>query len=144
MDMIGSLMVALALVGAAESHSVAVPHAGGSVDATYRSTTAISYSQVGAATPPGVAPTLRCRWTAHATVSREARGAGGATLAREWAPAAVLTGVRPGWCDNARQSIAEEVAARRDAIDRHRLAVAAEDRAALIAQVEGASRGFGG
>ncbi|SOB87734.1 hypothetical protein SAMN06297144_2870 [Sphingomonas guangdongensis] len=142
--MIPIIAIGLAASGPAESHSVAVPHAGGSVEATYRSATAVRYRQVGAATPPGVAPTLRCHWTATATVSRDARGAGGARLARDWPPADVLSGVRHGWCDNVRQSIAEEIAARQDAIERHRLAVAAQDRAVLIAELEGSARGFGG
>jgi hypothetical protein len=138
------LAIVLALATAADNHSVTVPHAGGPIAATYRSATAVRYRQTGAVAPPGAAQTLRCRWTATATVTRAASSPTGARLARTWAPAVVLSGVRHGWCGSARQSIAQEVAARRDAIERHRLAVAAEDRPVLIAEVEGSSRVSGG
>jgi hypothetical protein len=54
-----------------------------------------------------------------------------------------IAGSRPGWCDGARAAIAAEVARRTD-LDAHVRAVAARDRATLVAELDMAHGGAGG
>lgn len=118
------------------SHSIRIDHHSGAVEAQYRSSVRIAHQQVGAVTPGGVPSTLRCAWRANVTVDRDARHAGGTTLARTMTREGALTGSRPGWCDGARAGIAREVADRAPAIRDHMLAMAEEDRAILSAEIE--------
>lgn len=125
-------------IGAApgQSHSVRIDHQRGAIEAQYRSRVRIAHQQVGAVTPGGVPSTLRCAWRANVTVDRDARQAGGTTLARTMTREAALTGSRPGWCDGAKAGIAREVAGRASAIRDHMLAMAEEDRAVLSAEID--------
>lgn len=118
------------------SHSVRIDHNRGVVNARYRSRVSIAHQQVGAVTPGGVPSTLRCAWRANVTVDRDARHAGGATMARTMTREAALTGSRAGWCDGAKAGIAREVADRAPAIRDHMLAMAEEDRAVLSAEID--------
>jgi hypothetical protein len=116
-------------------HRVAVEHRGGTVDAAYRAELSIHHRQVGSVSAPGRASTLRCQWRADLDVARDARhaaGSAGRALRRQ----GVATGSRAGWCGAHREAIAREVAGRADEWRRHMLAVAEEDRADLLAEID--------
>lgn len=131
------LAIALLLGGAPTAeHRVAVDHPAGAVDATYRSTVAIARRQLGAVAPGGRPQTLRCAWSAGMTVERSARHASGAMLTRTLRRDDVLAGSRPGWCGTHRDGIAREVASRGAHVRDQLLAVAAEDRTALHAELD--------
>lgn len=131
-----ALLLPAAVAAQPLTHHARIDTSRGSVDARYRGDVAITYRQVGAVGAPGRPSTLRCRWDADLRVEREARTTGGGTLTRSLGRDAVLSGHRPGWCGSGRAAVEAEVAARRDALDRHLRAVAAEDHQRLRAELE--------
>lgn len=122
--------------GTGHSHSVRIDHRRGAVDAEYRSRVVVTHKQVGSVAPGRVPTTLRCQWQATLIVDRDARHAGGATMARTMTHDAALTGSRPGWCDGARRAIARDVAARDAALRTKLIAMATDDHPVLTAEIE--------
>ncbi|MBD8546540.1 hypothetical protein IFT82_07220 [Sphingomonas sp. CFBP 8760] len=117
-------------------HALRVDHHAGPVDARYRGDVKIRQQQVGAVGPGGRPSTLRCTWAGDMTVAREARTASGAMMTRVVSRDAVVTGSHVGWCGSQRRAIAAQIAARRDALDRHLQAVAREDHQVLRAELD--------
>jgi len=141
---LGTTMTPAIPTAPAADHAVRIDHHSGPVDARYRGTVAIRHRQVGAVAPAGRPQTLRCRWSADLIVDRHATSAAGATMSRRLSRDDVATGQRPGWCGTQRAAIAQEVAARVEAMDRHLVAVAREDHDTLRAELDrlhGATRG---
>ena len=137
-----SIIMIAALAGAvaagsadAIEHHVRLDHHKGAVEARYRTTVDIAHRQVGAVGPGGRSASLRCAWSANVTVDREAR-AGAGLSTRSVERRAAIAGSRPGWCAGQRRAIAQEVARRGDEVRAHMLAVAEEDRAGLLAEID--------
>ncbi|MHA6723230.1 hypothetical protein [Sphingomonas sp. RS2018] len=135
-------LIAAAAIGAAAllttdaiEHSVRIDHPRGAVDARYTATVVIAHRQIGSVAPGGRASTLRCAWRADLSVDRTAQHARG-TASRSIARETAIAGSRPGWCSTQARAIREEVAARRDEMRAHVLAVSREDRGALIADID--------
>ncbi|WP_294199812.1 hypothetical protein [uncultured Sphingomonas sp.] len=134
-------MAGLALGAAAASegaleHQVQLDHHSGPVAVRYSADVGVTHKQIGAVTTGGRPSTLRCLWSANVTVHREARGTTGTTLMRSAARDGVIEGSRPGWCTTQRAAIAQEVAARRDAVQEHLQAVAQEDHGLLRSELD--------
>lgn len=134
-------LIAGLLLGAAPDalileHRVAVPHASGAIDARYRGDVVVRHKQVGTVAAPGRASTLRCQWEAHLAVERQAHHASGTAAIRSLRREGVATGSRVGWCETSRGAIEREVAARADEWRRHMVALAEEDRADLLAEID--------
>lgn len=138
MTIIASLGLGLSLIaaGPAATHTVAVEHRSGPVQAQYRGAVEIEHKQIGAVAPPGRSGTLRCAWTARLAVDRTATTATGALASRSFAVPAVAKGSRAGWCSTSRSAIAEEVAARLRDADRHLALAAQDDRQVLLSEVD--------
>jgi hypothetical protein len=124
--------------GPAEAHRVQIDHRGHSVDVVYRGSTTVAHRQQGAAGAPGRPHTLRCAWRASVEVHREARSAAGHVMSRRIVADEALTGARPGWCAAQRGAIAADVAARSGKVRDHLLAVARDDHATLVAELDAA------
>jgi hypothetical protein len=117
-------------------HRTQVDHASGSVEARYVGTVQLVPRQLGSPGPGGRPSTLRCEWRANLAVEREARHETGGLLSRSIVDSDGLKLTRPGWCNSSRSAVVAEVAARSDVLQERLLAIAAEDRAALLEQVE--------
>jgi hypothetical protein len=136
------LIAGLALGGAVASdgaleHRVQLDHHSGPVAVRYSADVGVAHKQIGAVTTGGRPSTLRCVWSANVTIHREARGSSGTTLARSAGRDGVIEGSRPGWCSANRAAIAQEVAARRDAVRDHLQAVVQEDHGQLRRELDG-------
>jgi len=135
--MAGLLLGATAAApGPTVNHSVRVDHHGGAIDARYDGNVTVSYRQIGAASAPGRASTLRCRWSADMVVDRRARSVDGSTMTRSFTREAVMSGQRAGWCDTHRATIDREVAARMDDLHGHVRAMAADDHDVLRGELD--------
>ncbi|WEK41650.1 MAG: hypothetical protein P0Y64_09380 [Candidatus Sphingomonas colombiensis] len=122
--------------GAIELHRARVDHRGDAIDAIYHGTVEMEQRQIGTASAPGRATTLRCDWTARMVVRREARHPAGHMLARDIVvEAPPLTGRHAGWCDSASPAIKGEAARWADRLRAHMIDVAARDREILVAQL---------
>jgi len=117
-------------------HRARVDHASGAIDAHYLGTVQLEARQMGVPSPGGRASTLRCEWRAKLIVHREARHEAGGLLSHSITDPSGLTIARAGWCNSQRSAVTAEVAARSDELQERLLAIAAEDRATLLAQVE--------
>lgn len=133
-----TMMAALLLSGVAagDTHQVQVDHRGHRVDVTYRGAVDVQHRQVGGVSAPGRPATARCMWTATVAVEREAVSPRGHVATRTIARDAALSGSRAGWCGEQRAAIAAEVAARGAAVRDHLVAVAAEDRDRVVADLD--------
>lgn len=138
MSMILAAAALMGASGAADTHHVQIDHRGHRVDVVYRSAIDVQHRQTGAVSAPGRPSALSCRWTATIAIQREAVSPRGHVAARTIGSDSALSGSRPGWCAGQRDSIAAEVAARGAAIRDHLLAVAAEDRDRVVADLDAA------
>lgn len=134
--LIAGLLLGTVPEAPALEHRVAVPHASGAIDARYRGDVVVRHKQVGTVAAPGRASTLRCRWEAHLAVERQAHHASGAAAIRSLRRDAIASGSRVGWCETNRAAIEQEVAGRADEWRRHMVALAEEDRADLLAEID--------
>ena len=134
--LLAGLLLGATPVSAGLEHRVELPHASGAVAAHYVGDVVIRHRQTGAVGAPGRPSTLRCVWEANLTVERHARHTSGSAAMRSLRRDAVATGSRVGWCEGSRAAINEEVAARSDEWQRHMLALAEEDRADLLAEID--------
>lgn len=137
-----SFVLALSLAAALEpalptfEHRTRLEHAGGVVDAHYRTRVALVSRQVGSVAKAGTPSTLRCVWRADVRVEREAHYGGEARLVRDIGREGVLEGSRAGWCGANGPAIAREVTRRADEIRNHLAALALEDERTLRAELE--------
>lgn len=118
-------------------HQVEVAHGDRQVTAVYQPKTAISYRQVGNMTPnrPG---TARCIWKAEISVERhlQAPAGQGSHVVRTLVPTKLITGSTNGRCAQGKEQAQAAIARRTDEVRDHVLAVAAEDRNALMAELD--------
>jgi hypothetical protein len=117
-------------------HRTRVDHASGSMEAHYVGTVHLVPKQVGSPGPGGRTSTLRCEWSVMLTVNREARHEAGGLLSHTMTDREGLTLSRPGWCNSSREAAKAEVASRTDELQQRLVALVAEDRDTLLAQVE--------
>lgn len=137
-----SFVLAIGLIASASEptlppfeHSARLEHAGGIVEAHYRTRVSLVSRQVGSVTNGGTPSTLRCVWRADISVERQARYGADVRLARGIDRQGVVEGSRPGWCGTNRDAIAQDVARRADEIRTHMVAVAQEDETVLKAEL---------
>ncbi|TVV71059.1 hypothetical protein [Sphingomonas solaris] len=122
------------------THRTQVAHRDGAVDVTYHGKVDLAHHQRGAVTPPGVAGVRRCDWTGTVSVSRHiTRPGAAATLSTIVAHDRVVDGSRHGDCLVARKGIERDVAAHRPTLEAHMAAVAARDRASVLADLDAAA-----
>jgi hypothetical protein len=137
-----SFVLAIGLIASASEptlplfeHRAELEHAGGVVEAHYRTRVSLVSRQTGSVTNGGTPSTLRCVWRADISVERQARYGAKVRLARGIDRQGVVEGSRPGWCGTNREAIAREVARRADEIQTHLAAVAQEDETVLKAEL---------
>jgi len=124
----------LALAAVAAAHTVQIEHGGAQIDAHYQARTEITTRTVGAYAPNRM-DGRRCLWTATVLVDRKL--AGNAALTKTVSNDLRLTGSVLGACQGKSDAVAREVARRDDKVKAHVLAVAEQDRASLLAELEG-------
>lgn len=117
-------------------HQVEVPHGERQVTAVYQPKTSISYRQVGNMTPNRPS-TARCIWQAEVSVERhlQAPAGEGSHVVRTLVPTKVIEGSTNGRCAQGKEQVNSAIARRSDEVRAHVLAVAAEDRNALMAEL---------
>ncbi len=124
------------------SHQVEVPHGDRQVTAVYRPKTQVTYRQIGNMTPNRPS-TARCMWKAEVSVERhlQAPVGQGSHVVRTLVPTKLIEGQTNGRCAQGRDQVNSAIARRADEVRAHVLAVAAQDRNALMAElsVAGAS-----
>lgn len=121
------------LVAGATTHSVQIDHRGAPVRAEYSARADIQTRTVGAHTPNRV-DGRRCMWTA--TLSVDRRLLHTPALARTIATDRTVSGSQAGPCPTNRQAIERDVAARADIGQDHLASIAAQDRPALLAELD--------
>jgi len=117
-------------------HQVNVPHGEREVTAVYQPRTMVSYRQVGNMTPNRPS-TARCMWKAEISVERhlQAPTGQGSHVVRTLVPAKLIEGSTNGRCAQGKEQVSNTLARRADEVRDHVLAVAAEDRNALMAEL---------
>jgi hypothetical protein len=129
----GMIDIFIALAAAAATHNVQVEHRGAPIQAVYSAQPDIRMRTIGAATPNRM-DGQRCRWTA--TVKVERRLEQGGALTRTLSGDQQLSGSAPGACAQQAKGIEREVAGRSDFVRSQLLAVAEQDRAQLLAELD--------
>ena len=124
-------MVAMAATGA--TNSVHIDHHGTLVEAVYSARTEIRTRTIGAHTPNRM-DSRRCTWTA--TILVERRLAQGPALARTLPGERALSGSLPGPCTRDAKGVDRAVARHNGLIRDHLIAVAEQDRAPLLAELD--------
>lgn len=125
-------LVLMAIAAATASHSVRIEHRGAPIEAIYSARTDIRTRTIGAHTPNRM-DTRRCRWTATVVVERHL--ANSPALARTLPDQHHFSGNLPGEC--APDIVERDVARHADTVREHVLAVAEQDRAPLLAELDG-------
>ncbi|AOG01593.1 MAG: hypothetical protein ACT6R2_17885 [Blastomonas fulva] len=117
-------------------HQVEVPHGERQVTAVYQPKTMVSYRQVGNMTPNRPS-TARCMWKAEISVERhlQAPAGQGSHVVRTLVPTKLIEGSTNGRCAQGKEQVSSALARRTDEVRSHVLAVAAEDRNALMAEL---------
>ncbi len=117
-------------------HRVEVPHGERQVTAVYQPKTMVSYRQVGNMTPNRPS-TARCMWKAEISVERhlQAPAGQGSHVVRTLVPTKLIEGSTNGRCAQGKEQVSTALARRTDEVRSHVLAVAAEDRNALMAEL---------
>jgi len=117
-------------------HQVEVPHGERQVTAVYQPKTMVSYRQVGNMTPNRPS-TARCMWKAEISVERhlQAPAGQGSHVVRTLVPTKLIEGSTNGRCAQGKEQVSTALARRTDEVRSHVLAVAAEDRNALMAEL---------
>lgn len=118
-------------------HQVEVPHGERQVTAVYQPKTLVSYRQVGNMTPNRPS-TARCMWKAEISVERhlQAPAGQGSHVVRTLVPTKLIEGSTNGRCAQGKEQVNSALARRTDEVRNHVLAVAAEDRNALMAELD--------
>ncbi len=117
-------------------HEVEVPHGERQVTAVYQPKTFVSYRQIGNM-PPNRPSTARCLWKAEIAVERhlQAPAGAGSHVVRTLVPTKLIEGSTNGRCAQGKEQANRAIARRADEVREHVLAVAAEDRNALMAEL---------
>lgn len=117
-------------------HQVEVPYGERQVTAVYQPKTMVSYRQVGNMTPNRPS-TARCMWKAEISVERhlQAPAGQGSHVVRTLVPTKLIEGSTNGRCAQGKEQVNSALARRTDEVRSHVLAVAAEDRNALMAEL---------
>jgi len=117
-------------------HQVEVPHGERQVTAVYQPRTMVSYRQLGNMTPNRQS-TARCIWKAEISVERQllAPVGQGSHVVRTLVPTKLIEGSTNGRCAQGKDQVDSAIARRSDEVRAHVLAVAAEDRTALMAEL---------
>lgn len=121
-------------------HQVEIPHGEHQVTAVYQPKTLVSYRQVGNMTPNRPS-TARCLWKAEVSVERhlQAPAGQGSHIVRTLVPTKLIEGSTNGRCAQRKKQVNSAIARKSDEVRAHVLAVAAEDRNALMAELSIAS-----
>lgn len=125
----------LALAAVAAAHSVELEHGGGRIGAQYHARTEVETRTIGAYAPNRM-ESRRCLWTATVVVDRQL--AGHVALNRTVSRDLQLKGSLAGACKGRDGHIAREVARHAEKVRAHLVAVAEEDRARLVAELDAA------
>ncbi len=117
-------------------HQVQIPHGETQLTAVYQPKTSVSYRQVGNMTPNRPS-TARCLWKAEISVERhlQAPAGQGSHVVRTLVPTKLIEGSTNGRCAQGKEQVNSAIARRSDEVRQHVLAVAAEDRNALMAEL---------
>ncbi|MFC3309695.1 hypothetical protein [Blastomonas aquatica] len=136
MSVAGLTTPALAADGQDFRHQVEIPHGDRQVTAVYQPKTQVSYRQVGNMTPNRPS-TARCVWKAEVSVERhlQAPAGQGSHVVRTLVPTKMIEGSTNGRCAQGKQQVNSAIARKSDEVRAHVLAVAAEDRNALMAEL---------
>lgn len=130
------LMLAAATATPASTHTLAVTHASGPVQASYQGSIVVRHRQVGSVSSAGRPSSLACHWTADLAVERTAMTANGSVASRSFTETAVASGRRPGWCSGTRSAIDRDAASAVRDIGRHVARAAQKDRPVLAAELD--------
>ena len=125
-----------AALGMTVDHHNEMDHHSGPVAVKYRGDVVITHKQVGAVTPAGTAPSLRCDWAATMAVTRHAVAASGTRLVRTIDTDPVATGTRAGWCMTSHRAITREVAGKAAHMQRHLIVLAQDDEQMLRVELD--------
>ncbi|MBH1991459.1 MAG: hypothetical protein I8H86_01085 [Sphingomonadaceae bacterium] len=130
-----ALAAAAAIQGPADAatHSVTVDHHGAPVQATYTARADIATRTVGAKTSTRM-DTQRCNWTATVVVDRKLNH--GPALARTIASDVRFSGSEAGACMRGPKLEQRLIAQHQDKVQAQLLAVADQDRAPLLAELD--------
>lgn len=128
-------LILMAMAATAATHSVQIDHRGSSIQAVYSAQTRLSTRTVGAGAPNRM-DDRRCLWTA--TISVERRLTHSPALARTLSTDRQISGTQPGACVGNRKAIEGELARRDELIRDHLTAVAQQDHAPLLAELDAA------
>ena len=123
----------LVLAAVAAAHAVEIEHGGSRIDAEYHARTEIQTRTIGSYAPNRM-DGRRCLWTATVVVDRKLTGH--AALTRTVSDDLRLTGSLPGACRAKGDAVEREVARRDDKVKAHVVAVAQQDRAQLLAELD--------
>lgn len=117
-------------------HQVNVPHGEREVTAVYQPKTMVSYRQIGNMSPNRPS-SARCLWKAEIMVERQLQAptGQGSHVVRTLVPAKLIEGSTNGRCAQGKEQVSDTLARRADEVQAHVLAVAAEDRNALMAEL---------
>lgn len=136
------MMLGLAMTAPVEPvvHDITVEHAGVPLEISYRADMDTRAKAVKVVLPNRVT-TDQCRWVADVTVEREITRKGATpALTRTLEASKTIRGMRQGHCNSSvvREQVAEAVSNQAEAVKRHLVAVAEQDRPQLIADLEAA------
>lgn len=117
-------------------HQVEIPHGERQVTAVYQPKTLVSYRQIGNMSPNRPS-SARCLWKAEIAVERhlQAPAGEGSHVVRTLVPTKLIEGSTNGRCAQGKDQANTAIARRADEVRAHVLAVAAEDRTALMAEL---------
>ncbi len=132
----GLAVPASAAESVAFQHQVIIPHENSQLTAVYQPTTKVSFRQIGNMTPNRPS-TARCLWQAEVAVERRLQppAGQGSHLVRTLVPTKLIKGQTNGRCAQGKDQFNATIARRSDEVRDHVLAVAAEDHAALMAEL---------
>lgn len=118
---------------AVATHTVQIDHHGTPVQAVYSARADVTSRTIGAHTPNRM-DSRRCLWQATIHVDRKLENS--AALARTVSSDKVLKGSQAGNCQSNGKAIERELARHDDSIRDHMLAIAEQDRAPLLAEID--------
>ncbi len=125
------IVLLIAVAGATATHSVQIDHQGRPITAVYSARTEVKSRTIGAHTPNRT-DMRRCNWTAEIVVER--RIAHAPTVLRGGEQS--LSGSYAGECTRDGKRVDREIARREGNIRDHLVAVAAQDKSVLLAELD--------
>ncbi|SNS60661.1 hypothetical protein SAMN06295912_11051 [Sphingomonas laterariae] len=130
-----AFLMAMAAASAPLSHTVSIDHGGSPLAVTYTAEVKTRMHTVSMVPPTRIGPE-RCRWTAVVTVERDVQAGGKSGLNRALPGEKEIRGDRAGNCHAGRKAIGREIEAKTASIQSYLRQVAAEDRPALLADID--------